>query len=201
MYQLATLADRGILLTRLALSDGSDQISAVHHCLDGPGHMQQEGKTAEHGRSDPAQLTTPSKLQSCSSHLCSNYCFEVSVEEPAPSPASVRPKQRAPPDAHQHAADDASSSSQCSQCLDAHQPDECLGAHQPGAYHDPADPPQQQPRKMTKASRKAAGSKQNVHAKRQAKKAPLVMSKCYAAAVRPVLEQSDEQSITEDSDR
>ena len=193
VYEHATLADRGILLTRFALSDDNDQIPAVHQSLNSPGHMQQEGKTAEPGRSDPAQLTPSSKLRSCSSNLCSNCCFEVPMEEPAPSPASVRPKQRAAPYAHQHAADDASSSSQCSQCLEQ--------AHQRDEDHDKADQPQQQSRKMTKASRKAAGSELKVHAKRQAKKALLVMPKCYAAAVRPVLEQSDEQNIDEASDR
>lgn len=192
VYQPANPADRGILLTGFMLSDDDDQIPAVHHSLNGPSHMQQEDKTAEHGRSNCAQLTTPSKLQPVSNDVCSNCYSELPVEVFAPSPASVKPKQHATPDARQHVADDTSSSSQCSQCLDIHQLDE---------YQDTADQPQQQSRRTIKTTRNAAGSKRKVHAKRQAKKASLVMSKCYAAAVHPVLEQPDEQKTVEASDR
>ena len=152
--------------------------------------MQKKGKTAEQSRSNRAEPTMPSQLQSFSNNLCSNCCFELPVEIPAPSPASVRPKQRATPDARQNAADDTSS--QCSQCLDAHQPDE---------YRDTPDQPRQQSSRTIKTRRKGAGTKRKVHAKGQAKKVSLVMSKCYAAAVRPVLEQPDEQKTIEDSDR
>ena len=189
VYQHASLADQGVLLTGFALSDDSDHIPAVHHSLHAPSHMQQEGKTAERSRSSHAQVTMPSTLQPLSNDLCSNYCCELPVEVPAPSPASVRPKQRATPDPPQHVADDTSSSSHCSQRLDAHQLDE---------HQDTADQPQQQSRRTVKTTCKAAGSKRKVHAKRQAKKASLVMSKCYAAAV---LEQPDEQKIVEASDR
>ena len=109
-----------------------------------------------------------------------------------PSPASVRPKQRAAPDAGQIVADDITSSNQCSQSLDAFQPDVLI---------DTADQPQQQSRRTIKTCRKAAGSKRKVHTKRQAKKAPLVMSGCYAAALHPVLEQPDVQKMVEASDR
>lgn len=174
------------------LSDDNDQIPAVYHSLNGPKHMQHGGKAAEHATSsNPPQLMTPSKLSS-SSDLYSRCCSEAPVEASALSPASVRPKQRVTPGAHQHAAYDDGSDSQCSQCLNTEQPDE---------GHDMAGQPEQQSRKTAKANRKAAGCKRKVRAKRQGKKAPMVMSACYAAAVLPVLEQPDEQKSTEASDR
>lgn len=152
----------------------------------------QEGETSESGRPNPAQILTPSKPFPFRSDLHGAHDDELPVEVAAPSPASIRPKQHDTPGAHQYAADDTSSSSHCSRCLDAHQLDEHQGA---------ADQPRQQFRKTTKAGCRAGGSTRKVRIKRQAKKASLVMSKCYAAAVRPVLEQPDEQSIGEASDR
>lgn len=186
------------LPTRYVLSD--DQIAALHsgqnhhsqnHSQNSPGRMQ-EGETSESGRPNPAQIMTPSKLFPFRSHLHSACDDELPVEVAAPSPASIRPKQHVTPGAHQYAADNISSSSQCSRCLDANQLDE---------YRGTADQPRQHFRKTTKAGCRAAGSTRKVRIKRQAKKAPLVMSKCYAAAVRPVLEQPDEQNIGEASDR
>lgn len=180
------------------LSD--DQIAALHnsqnhhsqnHSRNSPGNMQ-EGDTSESGRPNPAQILTPSKAFPFQSNLHSARDDELPVDIAAPSPASIRPKQHATPDARQYAADDTSSSSQCSRCLDAHQRDE---------YQGSADQPNQQFRKITKAGCRAAGSTRKVHIKRQAKRASLVMSKCYAAAVRPMLEQPDEQNINEASDR
>lgn len=188
--------------TGFALSGDADHIPAVHGSLDDPTHMQHDDKAAETATSpSPVQLRTPVKHRSFSTGVPSRCCGELHVEAPAPSPASVRPKQAASLDAYQHAADAASTGSQCSQCLDAQQQDERTVT---------AGPLQRRSRQTTKTSGKAAGkaagkgagSNRRLRSKRQGKKAPLVMSECYAAAVRPVLQQPEEETeIAEASDR
>ncbi|KAL3149953.1 hypothetical protein ABBQ38_013314 [Trebouxia sp. C0009 RCD-2024] len=173
------------------------QIPAVHNSLNDLKHVQHDGKTADLATSQyPPQLSTPPKLHPFTSNAYSRYCGEPPVKASAPSPASVRPKQHATlRDTHPHAADNASTGSQCSQCLDAQQLDEC----QATAGHQQ---PQQRSSSTNTACGRGAASKRRVRGKRQGRKTLLGMSDCYAAAVRPVLQQPEEQTqVSEASDR
>ncbi|KAL3143967.1 Centrosomal protein of 95 kDa [Trebouxia sp. C0010 RCD-2024] len=183
--------------TQHASTGATDQIPAVHNSLDTFKHVQHDGKTADLATSQySAQLSTPAKLHPFTSNASSRHGGKLPVEAVAHSPASVRPKCATLYDAQPHAADDASTSSQCSQCLDAQQLDES----QATAGHE--QPQQQSRRNTSSACGRGAGSKRRVRGKRQGKKAPLVMSDCYAAAVRSVLQQQEEQTqASEASDR
>ena len=181
----------------LRFAGATDQIPAVHNSLNDLKHVQQDGRIADVATSQyPAQLSTPPKLHPFTSNASSRHGGKLPVEASAPSPASVRPKQHASLcDTHPHAADKASTGSQCSQCLDAQQLDGCQATK--GHWQ-----PKRRSRKTDNGCGEGAGSKRKVRGKRQGKKALLVMSDCYAAAVRLVLQQPEEQAqVSEASDR
>ena len=152
-------------------------------------HMQHsQGTAADASRSQEhsAQLKTPSKhLRHSGSDGDQHSC--TCAEQPiAPSPASVRPKHPNSPIAADCTADAASIDSHCSLCRDPCHADACSDTP-----HQERQKPQA-PKQAAKALSHAAATKRRVRVKRQAKKAPLMMSKCYAAAIHPVLEQSED---------
>ena len=165
-------------------SAAEDQIPAVHYSHSSFDMQHNEQREEDISRSYPTQLMTPSQQHPPTSP-CAKCCCTLPEEATAPSPASVRPKQRQSASTHQTAANTTNEDSHCSQCTDCPDADGCS---------DAATTRQEQPhpRKATKVSSKASGSKRRVRVKKQAKKAPLVMSKCYAAAVHPFLEQPDD---------
>ena len=106
------------------------------------------------------------------------------------SPASVRPKQRAAMDSGNNLCntENEQHGSHCSQCMDgyANCVDNCCGtdAAQFGTQHQ----------KTKKAGIKSGSAKRKLKAKPQIKRAPLVMSKCYASAVAPAQQGIDGQT-------
>ena len=170
-------------------SAAEDQIPALHYSCKGFDMQYSECTEEDASRSYPTQLVTPSQQHPAASPCAKCHCT-LPEEATAPSPASVRPKQRQSASAHQTAANAMSEGSQCSLCANCLDADDCSDATAiPEVKPQPRKASSSASGSARQVSSSKAGSKGRVRIKKQAKKAPLVMSKCYAAAVSPFLEQ------------
>ncbi len=160
------------------------------------------------------QFRSPDQKPSRSSQDALHQQYTLTAAA-APSPASVRPKHWSASTSshHQAALNGADHSSQCSQCMDstadaatncsdaADDETDTSGGSDAASQHqeqqqqgreahvmadsDAAEHVRQHQHQGRKAAGKAAGGKHKLRVKKQSRRAPLVMSKCYAAAVAP----------------